>query len=82
MSTLRFWNEDFGQGFRVQTQLACVLQIVGVNEVNEEVVPFSEANQILREQDMKGNPLTHLITERSSGGLECLFLCMCLSVCM
>ncbi|KAL0046372.1 hypothetical protein WJX82_010636 [Trebouxia sp. C0006] len=37
--------------------------IVGVNEVNEEVVPFSEANQILTEQDMKGNPLTHLITE-------------------
>ncbi len=40
-----------------------VVQIVGVNEVNEEVVPFSEANQILTEQDMKGNPLTHLITE-------------------
>ena len=54
---------------RVQTQLTCVLQVVGVNEVNEEVVPFSEANQILREQDMKGNPLTHLITERSAKGL-------------
>ncbi|KAL0030547.1 hypothetical protein WJX79_003580 [Trebouxia sp. C0005] len=39
--------------------------IVGVNDINEEVVPFSEASQIIREQDMKGNPLTHLITERA-----------------
>ncbi len=49
-------------------------QIVAVNEVNEEVVPFSEANQILREQDMKGNPLTHLISERSAGALGGLCL--------
>ena len=51
-----------------------VSQIVAVNEVNEEVVPFSEANQILREQDMKGNPLTHLISDRSAGALGGLCL--------
>ena len=50
------------------------MQIVGVNEINEEVVPFSEAGHILREQDMKGNPLTHLITDRS----ESLHAAICL----
>ncbi len=79
MPTLRIGVEGFRQ---VQTQLMCVVQIVGVNEVNEEVVPFSEANQILREQDMKGNPLTHLITQRSAGPLGGLCLSMCLSVCL
>jgi len=80
--TLRFWHEDFRRGFRVQTQITCVLQIVGVNEVNEEVVPFSGAHQILREQDMKGNPLTHLITERSAAALGGLCLSLCLSGCL
>lgn len=86
MPTLRIGVEGFRQ---VQTQLMCVVQIVGVNEVNEEVVPFSEANQILREQDMKGNPLTHLITERSAGGWgvcvpKCVSvrLCVCLTACI
>lgn len=60
-----------------------VLQIVGVNDINEEVVPFSEASQIIREQDMKGNPLTHLITERSHPP-PCVFksVSVCLSACI
>ncbi|KAL3152922.1 hypothetical protein ABBQ38_012226 [Trebouxia sp. C0009 RCD-2024] len=37
--------------------------IVAVNEVNEAIVPFSERGNILREPDMKGNPLTHLISD-------------------
>ena len=52
-----------GAWFSCMTALCC-MQVVGVNEINEEVVPFSEAGHILREQDMKGNPLTHLITNR------------------
>ena len=55
---------------------------MGVNEVNEEIVRFSEASQIVREQDMKGNPLTHLITQRLAGTLGGLCLSMCLSVCL
>lgn len=43
-----------------------LLQIVAVNEVNRSIVPFSEADQILREQDMKGNPLSHHIDDRSA----------------
>ena len=41
------------------------MQVVGVNEVNEAIIPFTEASHILREQDMKGNPVTHHITDRS-----------------
>ena len=46
--------------------MAFLLQIVAVNEVNRSIVPFSEADQILREQDMKGNPLSHHIDDRSA----------------
>ena len=49
-----------------------LLQIVAVNEVNEAIVPFTEPGNILREKDMKGNPLTHLITDRSA----CLPACL------
>lgn len=42
------------------------MQIVAVNELNEVIVPFSEGSNILREPDMKGNPLTHLISDRSA----------------
>ena len=43
-----------------------LVQIVAVNDVNEAIVPFTEPGNILREQHMKGNPLTHLITARSA----------------
>ena len=64
-----------------------VMQIVAVNEVNEAIVPFSEPGNILREQQMKGNPLTHLITDRSahwfaSGCLSVSCLSISLASCM
>ncbi|KAL3136265.1 hypothetical protein ABBQ32_007272 [Trebouxia sp. C0010 RCD-2024] len=43
-----------------------VKPIVAVNELNEVIVPFSEGSNILREPDMKGNPLTHLISDREA----------------
>lgn len=53
---------------------------MAVNEVNEAIVPFTEPGNILREQHMKGNPLTHLITDRSASLLHPLPVCAPVSV--
>ena len=59
------------------------MQIVAVNEANEAIVPFTEPGNILREQHMKGNPLTHLITHRFAPvpPFSCVFFGVQLLVC-
>ena len=54
-------------------------QVVGVNDVNAAIIPFSEGSNILREQDMKGNPVTHHITDRCTLMLSKTLLGACMT---